>query len=514
MKVSRGDITILILFTFAVNSLLISCQEEDGIEVFFEEDELLISDYLEQHSEKYSTMIRILEITNLKTTLNAYGRYTFFAPDDDAFNEFLAQQGKSSVEEFDPAYLTTLVRYHLLDIEIESAYFRDGVIPDTTYSGDHLVITFSAGGLETIMVNDANITERDIQVENGIIHRIDGVLTPIIGSIVDRIKEFEGYQIFSEALEISGLSDTLDIIRIDLNEDIFIRSRFTIFVESDEVYKQEGINTANDLVAKYSNTGDPTSLDDGFYQYMGYHVVPGMHFLNEIDSFNYPTLAENQLINVEVAEKIYLNPRQGDGDGQPDGSSILVVEEQSNRQAKNGVFHEIDHMLVPRVPPPAYLVVDLTDYQGITIGKEYTEKDLLDIPGITTENTGIYFRNSILGDGETNLQTTSNSVGWMVEFELAPILRGRYDVYVHFASHNTNTNQVQGFWEGARFGGVLDFEHQRRDPEAGSWLRDFNTSNYIGRLLLTETSSHKIKFISLGGGIGNFDYLVFEPIED
>jgi len=514
MKVSRGDITILILFTFAVNSLLISCQEEDGIEVFFEEDELLISDYLEQHSEKYSTMIRILEITNLKTTLNAYGRYTFFAPDDDAFDEFLAQQGKSSVEEFDPAYLTTLVRYHLLDIEIESAYFRDGVIPDTTYSGDHLVITFSAGGLETIMVNDANITERDIQVENGIIHRIDGVLTPIIGSIVDRIKEFERYQIFSEALEISGMSDTLDIIRIDLNEDIFIRSRFTIFVESDEVYKQEGINTANDLVAKYSNTGDPTSRDDGFYQYIGYHVVPGMHFLNEIDSFNYPTLAENQLINIKVAENIYLNPEQGEGEEQPDGSSTLVVEEQSNRQAKNGVFHEIDHMLVPRVPPPAYLVVDLTDYQGITIGKEYTEKDLLDIPGITTENTGIYFRNSILGDGETNLQTTSNSVGWMVEFELAPILRGRYDVYVHFASHNTNTNQVQGFWEGARFGGVLDFEHQRRDPEAGSWLRDFNTSNYIGRLLLTETSSHKIKFISLGGGIGNFDYLVFQPIED
>ncbi len=75
-------------------------------------------------------------MTNLKTTLNAYGHYTFFAPDDDAFDTFLAQQGKSSVEEFDPAYLTTLVRYHLLDIEIESAYFRDGVIQDTTYSGD------------------------------------------------------------------------------------------------------------------------------------------------------------------------------------------------------------------------------------------------------------------------------------------------------------------------------------------------------------------------------------------
>jgi uncharacterized surface protein with fasciclin (FAS1) repeats len=503
---------MLLLIAIAVHSMLISCMEEEKFELFFEEEELLISAYLEEHSEEFSTLIRVLEITNLKTTLNAYGHYTFFAPDNDAFNKFLAELGRSSVEEFETDYLTTLVRYHLLDIEIESAYFRDGVIRDTTFSGDHLVITFSAGGLETIMVNDANISQRDIQVENGIIHRIDRVMTPIVGSVVDRIKEFEGYEIFSEALEIAGLSDTLDIIWVDLNEDISFRSRFTVFVEPDEVYRKEGVSSANDLVTKHSDTGNPADVDDGFYQFMAYHVIPGLHFLNEIDSFNYPTLAENQLINVKVAENIYLNQPQGDG--QPGISSLMVVEEQSNRQAKNGVFHEIDQLLVPKVPAPAYLVVDLTDYQGFTLGQNYTEGDLRDIPGISTKHTGIYFRNSILGDGETNLQTTSNDAGWMVEFELAPILRGKYEVYLHFASHRTNTNQVQGFWDGARFGGVQDFQHQRRDPEADSWLRDFNTSNHIGRLLLTETSSHNIKFISLGGGFGNFDYLVFEPIVD
>jgi uncharacterized surface protein with fasciclin (FAS1) repeats len=503
MHRSTGDILMLVGITMAIHSLLIACQKEEAVEVFFSEDELLISAYLEEHSEAYSSLVRILEITSLKATLNAYGHYTFFAPDDDAFEAFLAQQGKSSVEEFDPDFLTTLIQYHLLDIEIESSYFRNGVIQDTTYSGDHLVISFSTGGLETVMINDANINERDIHVENGIIHRIDAVLTPIIGSVVDRLHEFEGYEIFSEALEISGLSDTLDIIRVDLNEDIFFRSRFTIFVEPDEVYRMEGINTANDLVAKYSDTGDPTAREDGFYQYVAYHVVPGLYFLNEIDSFNYPTLAENQLINVKLAEHIYLNSA---------GSSIMIVEDQSNRQAKNGVFHEIDHMLVPWMPPPVYLVVDLTDYQGISIGMEYTEEDLLDIPGISTEHTGIYYRNSILGDGETNLQTTSDDPGWMVEFGLAPIIRGKYDVELHFASHQSNTNKVQGFWDGARFGGVLDFEHQRRDPEADGWLRNFNTSNYIGRILLTETSSHKIKFISLEGGFGNFDYLVLLPI--
>ena len=468
---------------------------------------MLISDYLEEHTDKYSTLIRVLEITDLKNTLNAYGHYTFFAPDNEAFDAFL--QGKGSVEDLDPEYLGILVRYHLIDIEIESSYFRDGVIQDTTYSGDHLVITFSEGGLETIMVNDARITDRDIQVENGVIHTIDGVLTPLVGSVVDRLEEFGEYGIFTQALELSGLSDSLAIIRIDLNEDIFIRSRFTLFVEPDEVYRQGGINSADDLVSKYSDTGDPASKEDGFYRYMAYHIVPGLYYLNEIDSFNYPTLSENQLINVKLMDNIYLNwdAEQGDGTGSP----IMVVEGESNQQAKNGVFHVIDHILEPHEPSPSYFVVDFTDYQGLSIGRTYTEKDIEDIPGIITENTGIYFRNSILADGETNLQTTSELAGWEVEFELAPILKGRYDVYLYWASHPSNTGKSQVFWDGARFGDVYSFVHHKRWPGV-EWKYDYNTSQYMGRLVLPETGSHIIKFISLEEGYGVFDYMALMPV--
>ena len=119
------------------------CLEEEQLEVFFEEEELLISAYLEEHADVFSSLIKVLEITELKSTLNAYGRYTFFAPDDNAFKKFCEDRGKGSVEEFDKDYLVTLVKYHLIDIELESSYFRDGVIQDTTYSGDYLVITFS-----------------------------------------------------------------------------------------------------------------------------------------------------------------------------------------------------------------------------------------------------------------------------------------------------------------------------------------------------------------------------------
>jgi uncharacterized surface protein with fasciclin (FAS1) repeats len=496
-------ITVSILFAAA-------CTKERYDEIFFEEEELLISAYLEAHEDTYGTLIRVLELTGLKSTLNAYGHYTFFAPDDEAFDAFLDENGKSSIEEFELDFLINMVKYHLLNIEIESSYFRDGVIQDTTLSGDHLVVTFSEGGLETIMVNDGMITERDVYVENGILHRIDRVLTPIVGSIVDRLEDEGTYTIFCDALELTGLQDSLDLITIEVNEEISYRSRFTIFVESDDTYAGSGIQNVQDLVDRYSDSGDVTDKQNGFYRYVAYHIIPDLLFLNDLDTFNYPTLASNMLINVSIDGDILLYQHSEEEQGE---HFIRVIPEGSNRQAKNGTFHQIDQVLETSEPPPVYLVIDLTNYQGISLGRQYTEKEMEDISGIRVENTGIYFRNSILSDGETNLQTTEVQAGWSVEFSLPPIARGKYDVHFHWASYPTNTNWAQAFWDGARLGDTFSFEHQKRWP-GQEWKRDFNTSQYLGRLVLTGTEPHTLRFASLMDGYGVFDYLVLIPVND
>jgi len=490
--------------------LAAGCKKERYDEVFFEEEELLISDYLEVHAETYGTLIRVMELTGLKSTLNAYGHYTFFAPDNEAFDRFLNDNGKTSIEEFELDYLTNLVKYHLLNNEIESSYFRDGVIQDTTLSGDHLVVTFSEGGLETIMVNDAMIIERDVYVENGILHRIDGVLDPIVGSVVDRLEGEGAYSIFCDALELTGLRDSLDVITIQVNEDISFRSRFTLFVESDETYMESGIYDVQDLVDRYSDTEDVTDQQNGFYKFVAYHILPDLLFLNDLDTTNYPTLATNMLINVSIDNDILLYQQNDEDLGV---HFIRVIPEGSNRQAKNGTYHQIDQVLETTEPPAVYLVIDLTNYQGISLGREYSEKELEDIKGISTENTGIYFRNSILSDGETNLQTTEVKAGWAVEFSLPPIIRGKYDVNFHWASYQTNSNWAQAFWDGARLGDTFSFEHQKRWP-GGEWKRDYNTSQYLGRLLLNETGPHTVRFVALQEGYGNFDYLVLIPIND
>ena len=65
-----GSLVLLPLFVLS-GLMLTTCEEEPLEEVFFEEDELLISAYLEEHRDDYSSLIRVLELADLKSTLNA-----------------------------------------------------------------------------------------------------------------------------------------------------------------------------------------------------------------------------------------------------------------------------------------------------------------------------------------------------------------------------------------------------------------------------------------------------------
>ncbi len=508
---------LLIFFIILISTCILvftGCKEEIKPETFFEEEELLISDYLEEHIDEYSSLLRVLEITSIKPILNAYGHYTFFAPDDLAFDNYCQEKGYSSVDEFETGFLKNLIKYHLLNIEIETNFLPNGALPDTTYSGDNLVFTFSEGGIQTILINgESKIIERDIKVENGRIHKINKVLDPVIVSMYTKLSDLDEYGIFSEALEITGLADTLDIIYIPLTEDKDIRSRFTLFVESDEVFLNAGIQNISDLIDRFSDTPDPTDKQNGLYRFMAYHIIPGKYFLNNLDSFNYATLAENKLVNVYINDEIYLNYHQIEQEGDTSEFYVSILEDESNKGVKNGVYHSIDKMLEVYDPAPVYQIFEFTSYQGIEINEIYTSEDLEYIDGIDTDNTGLWYRMSILDEDSSYLETTSSSLGWSVEFEIPPIMKGAYRVYLHFVSDQDRTESVQAFWDGKILGNEFSIRRQKRPPRRPpEWVYDFRVAHELGTVNLMETKSHVIKFVALQDGLGVFDYLAFWPI--
>lgn len=492
---------------------LMQCNRNETIEVFYKEDEMLISAYLESHADKYSTLLEVLEITGIKPVLNAYGHYTFFAPDNNAFDEFINAYGYNSVRDFDIPFLKTLVKYHLIGKEIETNYLPNGVLSDTTYSGDNLVFTFGEGGLNSITINgEAQIAERDIQVANGFINRVDKVLDPVFLSVYDKLESLGKYDIFVQALRVTGLSDTLSRIYVPLNQEMNIRTRFTLFCETDAVFNEDGIHSLEELKSRYSNTGNLKDPENGLHKFMAYHCLPGVFYLNQLDSFNYNTLTPNKLVNVKLTGDLLLNWHMKTDEVLPVESFVKIIRENSNRSAKNGVIHAIDKVLELYEPRPVYFTFDLTSYQGMDIGQTYTQKELKAIKGISAENTGIWYRMSLLDEDSSYLETTTKNIGWTVEFDLPPIVQGRYKIRLHWVSDGDRAEAVQTFWDGVIFGSEFSMRQQKRPPVSPpEWIYDFRVAYDLGTVILDETKPHKIKFFGLTEGLGEFDYLSFWP---
>ena len=119
----------------------------------------------------FTTLVKVVEATELVDILKSPGPYTVFAPTDEAFAKLPEGTLDSLLQ--DIAKLKRILTYHVAFgdvraedlIEIEEA---------ETVEGSIVAIDSSDG----IKVNNAKVTKSDILADNGVIHIIDTVLIP------------------------------------------------------------------------------------------------------------------------------------------------------------------------------------------------------------------------------------------------------------------------------------------------------------------------------------------------
>lgn len=118
----------------------------------------------------FTILVGALRDTGLDAALATGETFTLFAPTDAAFQALPA----GTLENLSPDELTEILRYHLLAGAVSS---QDAVALASAPSvqGDALSFATTDGQLT---VNDAAITEADIQASNGVIHVVDTVLMP------------------------------------------------------------------------------------------------------------------------------------------------------------------------------------------------------------------------------------------------------------------------------------------------------------------------------------------------
>jgi len=137
----------------------------------------VINDLIQTAAEagNFKTLTAALRTADLLSTLEGAGPYTVFAPTDAAF----AKLAKTTVASLlaDAEKLKGVLLFHVLAGNVNAhavGQMRDGDKVKTVSGKD---FTLGLKG-EAITVNGANVTTRDMQARNGVIHAIDNVLMP------------------------------------------------------------------------------------------------------------------------------------------------------------------------------------------------------------------------------------------------------------------------------------------------------------------------------------------------
>jgi uncharacterized surface protein with fasciclin (FAS1) repeats len=133
-----------------------------------------------------SKFMAAAKAAGIDKTLGGPGPYTVFVPDDAAFEKLPAGTLDNSSDPQQRAKITSILTYHILpgtvlaaDIgkTIDNAKGKavmmtvGGQTFTATKDGGNIVLTDSAG-------NQVHVTKADDQFSNGVVHHIDGVMTP------------------------------------------------------------------------------------------------------------------------------------------------------------------------------------------------------------------------------------------------------------------------------------------------------------------------------------------------
>lgn len=139
------------------------------------------------NSKDHTTLVAAVKAADLVETLQSKGKFTVFAPTNDAFENLPAGTVETLLKPENKATLTTVLTYHVISGQYDFAALEKaikagkGKATMKTVAGSEL--TFMMNGPKNITVTDANggtanISTYDVMQSNGVIHVLDRVLLP------------------------------------------------------------------------------------------------------------------------------------------------------------------------------------------------------------------------------------------------------------------------------------------------------------------------------------------------
>lgn len=426
----------ILLLSFAFIATLSSCDSdnipEESLYVF---NDKLVGQYIESDST-LSEFYKLLTKTNTVGLLNSYGEYTVFIPDNQAMHEFYKLKGKSGLEEFTTDSLKEIAYDHIINgALVNYAQFNNGRLFNMTMSDRYLKITMTDSA--TLVNESSTILQKDILAYNGIIYKISKVLDPVREGIAAVIAKDSTFSLFYEALVATGLVDSI-LKNVDESYSITAARKqeledavktgiaslryaptsrkfgYTLLMESNTTYKTHNIHTLSDLTTYAASIYDELYPEDAginnlknrknsLNRFVAYHIIDkelsAEKFIKKYDTQHMSTLVDLEEFIVPMCPNTLLEVRIKRSSNEynlfnynPETNSAIRIDPiRFDLSAENGVYHEIDNLLVYSKEIEDRLSSKRLRFEFSSIFSEFTNNNMRGRPS----DNGDLFRNAI-----------------------------------------------------------------------------------------------------------------------
>lgn len=509
IKLKKLQMMTALLFIIVIG--FFACKKENFKQTT--DDSVNITGYFEKEVANYSVFLNVLKLTGDASFLAAYGKYTIFAPTDEAFKVYLTAQGKTSIDQVDINVLKDLVKLHLIEDTISTTAFTDGKISKATALGQFLTTSArNEDGVTRIVVNKlARIIKANIRVGNGIIHSIDHVLVKSERTLAQQISETPNLSIFNKLLIATGWD-------VKLNQPLSVvngvGNYVSLLTTTNEAYKAVYPSLTDDnqivaeLINKYSSKGNPMDPTDSLNLYIAYRVLPGLKYIADIvNATSHTTKAPLEIITVKlIKDSVILNEELFNGIFE---KGVSVDRAVSDVTTTNGVLHFVrnDFFIKKRVPTAVFWDIadqpELRQLPGIfrVPGKfqSFAQGTLKDITWGGSATSQVIYICSTTGSFNQaywsdylEFDARPSNIPW-IELKTPIIIRGRYKVWISFRSISSRSNICQASVDGVPLSRTVNFADFRAtnitetELEAQGYKRPIsgNNNNWNARLLGT-----------------------------
>lgn len=532
MKSNDLYVTGFILMIIALSSFFMVSCDSDKIseESYYTFSGELMGEYLEARPEEYSEFVRLLDTTDVLGLLNAYGRFTCFAPNNEALTDFYKEKGRTTMSEFSLDTLKKIAYDHVINgFVVSTEEFIEGRLTQKSMSDRYISITYSdfVSGNLVIKVNHSSpIIDSDIEVHNGVIHEIGEVLSPSEKTIVEAISTDPKFKLFYRALLATGLDKELLLVEDEsYDPDAFYindeadnvrvpESRkygYTALMESDSTYALYGITNLDQMTAyakqiydevypEDADITDITNRKNSLNRFVAYHLINKEinytkfiihwdntdHSIKTYNMFEYiETMCPNTLMEVRTNRGTSETNLFNMVDPDNTASAIRLMEDNYDNDAVNGVYHEIDKILAYDFEFASYISSKRLRMDAASFFPEFMNNNIrgkVNVAGINSElwifPPGYIERVEVSEGTEFGYFNADNRY---LDYQGDEVyLRGLYDFSVTTPAVPAGTYEVrfgwkvetkrgaaQLYWDGIPCGIPLDLRIFASDPSIG-----------------------------------------------